>query len=318
MTPDPGHAFALFALAMAADALIAWPAPARWLEAPRAGAERLANAIEKRLNRERRGVAARRLRGALVTVSFALAGFGLGSAAAALARALAYGEAVDLVLLLTLVGPRRLYAALRHAGGDAAFRRLAPDDPPRGDELARNRAAILAAALRFCDRLTAPLFWYALFGLPALGAYAGVRAAALACGHVTARLEPFGAAALRLGAVLDLLPAPLAGLVLGLAAAFVPGARPLAALSAGLRDGPRHPLAPALFSAGGAMAAALGLALGGRYRIAGEPALRPEVGAGGRLRAETADLARAAQLFAVACLILAGLCGGAALALAPR
>ncbi len=107
-------------------------------------------------------------------------------------------------------------------------------------------------------------------------------------------------------------PAPIAGTILTLAAAFVPGANPLRALTTMARDS-RNRGAPGAGWTESAVAGALGLSLAGPRRYRGEVVRGPWIGSG-RARATPADITRAVYLFAVACLIAIGLTAVLALA----
>src|SRR5439155_15017940 len=112
--------------------------------------------------------------------------------------------------------------------------------------------------------------------------------------------------------LLNLVPARLSGLLLVVASAFTGEAAARHALRAMLRDGRRHH-SPNAGWPEAAMAGALGLALAGPRQYAGERVDDPWLG-GGTARARTADIGRALRLYALACLLLAGLMLGAWLA----
>lgn len=277
---------------------------------------RAARAAERRLNRENRSPETRRVRGALAVGVLAAAAAAAGWAVEAFARAVPFGWIAELVIAAALVAQRESYRSARlvaHAleAGDLETARAALEGLVRGagagDAFTLARGAVAGLGLRFSDRVIAPVFWFALLGLPGMLAF---RMVDLFDATMTARrprTRAFGAAARRLDDGLELVPARLAGLLLALAALFVPRARPGAALRIMLRDARRH----ASVNAGwpvAAMAGALDLALGGARRD-GAGGGRARWLGDGRARAVPDDARRGLSLFAVACLIDAALVG---------
>jgi adenosylcobinamide-phosphate synthase len=167
------------------------------------------------------------------------------------------------------------------------------------------RVAIEAGARLLDQRVVAPLFWYALLGLP--GAFVWTAADALdeAIGHPDPRHAQFGAAAAHLDDALNFLPARLSAALLTLAALFVPGAAARRAWAT-VRTGARlHPSRNGGWPVA-AVAGALDLSLAGPRRQGDTVAREPWIGAG-RARAMPTDLRRARVLIAVAGLLAAGL-----------
>ena len=109
------------------------------------------------------------------------------------------------------------------------------------------------------------MFWYLLLGLPGLFAYKMANTLDSMIGHRTPRYRSFGWAAARLDDVLNIVPAPLSGLLLAAAAVFAKNGRPGRALAIMLRDGRKHH-SPNAGWPESAMAGALGLALAGPRR----------------------------------------------------
>ena len=71
-------------------------------------------------------------------------------------------------------------------------------NPETLDEPGVCRAAIESLAENFSDGVVAPVFWYALFGLPGIAVYKMVNTADSMVGHRTPRHEAYGWAAARL------------------------------------------------------------------------------------------------------------------------
>ncbi len=264
----------------------------RGLPNPRAALARLVQALERRLNRPQRGRAERRARGAAVALGLAVLGLAVGWLVEWITRHYPFAWAVELLLLVLLITQRdtwRRGADLAQAVNHGSLirarevlrplvgERLAPQAVDRLGAPEVVEAGIAALGRRFASGLIGPVFWYVVLGLPGLFLQLCARVMA-AC--LSEHVGDFGLAARSLERGLAAVPGYLAGVILAAAAAFVPGGRPLAALGRALkgREG---------------AAAALGAAL------------RPLPG--------PTRLARALAIFAVACLIDAGLIAALAL-----
>jgi len=285
---------------------------ARHLPNPLALTRQAARMLRQRLDRPFRDAETRRLRGMLVTGALVGAAALLGWIVQRLAAAVPAAAALQLLLLVLILGQRRTFSEVRAAalalgrgsGGlvgarGCAGRLLAPGwDAKALDAHGVARVAITAAARGFAERVAAPVFWFALLGLPA--------ALAVAAANAIAEREPrpgaFLQGALRLDNALQLLPSACAAFILALAAFAVPQGRPVAAIEAMATEKGRlaarsrgWPLA--------AVAGALGLALAGPQQTAdGQIVPLPWIG-NGRARAEGRDVEHTLYLFAAACLI---------------
>ncbi len=309
----PSLVLLLFALLL--DAYIGdAPLVFRILPHPLATMRRIARGLERRLNRKERGEGTRRMRGVLVVVVLALGAAAAGGALEWLGSTVPFVWIAELVAIAALLAQRESYLGARLVAraleaGDMKTARGALDGlergPRAGDAFGLARGAIEAVALRFADRVAAPVFWFVLLGLPGMFAYRMVEV--LDATLRARRAGVFGQGAARLDAALQLLPARLAAILIACAALFVPAGRPGAAARTMMRDARR--CGDAQQNAAwpqAAMAGALGLALVGPPRGAwlGD----------GRARAEPGDVRRALYLFMVACLIDAALVGLLALA----
>lgn len=268
--------------------------------------------LDLRLNRDSRSTASRVARGTAVVLIIAALAFAVGYVIAGLALGWRHGWIVEIVVVATLLaqrsafdGARAVARMLRTRGvevGRETLARSASYDVSSLDENAVARGTIEGCAERFCDGVIGPALWYMVLGLPGICAYRAITAAARRIGHSTPHYAAFGGGAAWLDRMANFAPAPLAGMILTLAAAFVPGANPLRALTTMARDS-RNRAAPG----------ALGLSLAGPRRYRGEVMRGPWIG-NGRARATVADITRAVYLFAVACLITIGLTAVLALA----
>jgi adenosylcobinamide-phosphate synthase len=274
----------------------------------------LIGTLDRRLNRETLGEASRRRRGVLavtVLVTGALAtGFLLMALFAAMGPAGLLLEAVVLAIFLaqkSLADHVRDVAEALEREGLAAGRRavamIVGRDPEQLDAAGVARAAIESLAENASDGIVAPFLWYLLLGLPGLFAYKVVNTADSMIGHMSERHRAFGWAAARLDDVLNWPASRLTALLF----ALVAGRRRKAAIGAvwavTRRDAPTH-RSPNAGWPEAAMAAALGLSLGGPRRygelVVEAPMLNPE----GRRDASTADIRAALALFATAANLL--------------
>jgi len=162
-------------------------------------------------------------------------------------------------------------------------------DPQTLDRSGVARAAVESAAENFSDGVVAPVFWFALLGLPGLLAYKTINTADSMIGHMSERYRAFGWAAARLDDVLNWVPARIAGGILCL----VGGGR--AAMDVMLRDADLH-RSPNAGWPEAAMAASLGLALAGPRVYGGVPTDDPYLNPQGRGDARPSDIRAAVRL----------------------
>lgn len=302
----------LLVAALAVEALLGGlPSVFRGAGAPLRALRRLIEALERKLNREKRSPADRAVRGVLVTLFVVAAAGAVGWGVAWLGQNHPFGWPIEFIGVLLLIDQRQRHAQVGRvaqaiAAGDLEVARrelgrLVRRDPGLMDDFGVARAAVESAATGFVTGVVAPAFWYALFGFPGLAVYRVVAVMDATIGHQTPRYRAFGLAAARLDDVLELIPARLAGLFLVVAAVFVPAASPLRALGTMVREAGRHrslnfgwPVA--------AMAGAVNVTLAGPRHYAGATVDDPWIG-GGTARIVPRDMRRALYLYAVACLI---------------
>ncbi len=170
--------------------------------------------------------------------------------------------------------------------GREAVAQIVGRDPETLDEAGVARAAIESAAENFSDGVVAPAFWFAVAGLPGIMIYKLVNTADSMIGHRTPRHEAFGWAAARLDDLLNLIPARLTALLF-LVVAMAPDK-----LKTVYRDAPRH-RSPNAGWPEAALATALGLALAGPRRYAGQVVDDPWMNPAGRKLANSGDIRRA-------------------------
>ena len=288
----------------------------RVLGLPRRTVLAAAGWCDRRLNRLNRSPAARAVRGFIVTAVFAFGAVAAGLALTLVLRwvpdghltygRLPYGRLIELLIVAGALGLRRPWNLLRAVGGALewqgvtagreAVRSLTGRHIYSLDEHGVVRAAIEGAAQALERRVVAPALWYALLGLPGLLLWMASDGLAHAIGGGP-RHDRFGRPAAVLHGLLGYVPARLTALLVVLACPFVPKARAGEAVRTLLSAGP-----PAV----AAFAGALDLSLGGPRRE-GEVLVCDAWIGEGRARAVPADIRRAQAVYAVACLLLAGL-----------
>jgi adenosylcobinamide-phosphate synthase len=234
------HALLVLAGALALDLAVGeWPArlhPVVWMGA-------VISWLERRAPSGRRGQLAH---GALMALSvpllFAAGAWGLCHAA----RGSAFlSVAVEALLLKSAFAVRALgeaarevAAALRRGEVDAAragLRSLCSRDPSRLEASQVAAAAVESVAENASDSAVAPLFWWALLGVPGALAYRAVNTLDARVGY-RGRYEWLGKASARLDDLLNLIPARItAGLLV--ACGFLLGANARAGLAVLRRDG---------------------------------------------------------------------------------
>ncbi len=307
--------FAILLLAFMLDAAYGDPP---WLyrrvSHPVALLGRILEAAEVRWNRPGLGARARFLRGlGFVLAVVAFAG-GLGWAVERLCNSFPGGWVLEAVLASTLIAFRGLHDHVRAVaealGFDldearAAVAHIVGRDPARLDAPGVARAAAESLAENFSDGVVAPLFWFALLGLPGLCAYKALNTLDSMIGQRNPRFEHFGKAAARLDDALNWVPARLAGLLFVLAALVLPQASAARAFRTMWRDAPRH-RSPNAGWPEAALAGALGFALAGPRHY--PDGVVPDHWMGdGRAELDAADLRAALRLYLVAGALIAGL-----------
>jgi adenosylcobinamide-phosphate synthase len=320
-----GHAGSSLALALLVafllDVLLGDPPWLyRHLPHPVAAFGRLVEAAEGRLNRPARGRGTLIWRGVVVTAALVLTAAVLGWGLAALAQWLPASAVIEGVLAYSLIAYRGLHDHVRDVAqglgegleaARAAAAKIVGRDPQSLDAAGTARAAVESLAENFSDGVVAPLFYFALFGLPGLLAYKAINTLDSMIGYRSARYEAFGKAAARLDDAANWLPARLTALLVVTAALVTPGTQPRRALATVLRDAPHH-RSPNAGWPEAAFAGALGFALGGP-RDYGQGAISDHWMGDGRSALDAGDVRRALALYRTSgILILIALVGLAA------
>jgi adenosylcobinamide-phosphate synthase len=307
-------------LGAALDALLgdprSWPHPVRWIGRLITGMERALRWVIER------GRGARRAeRCAGVVLSLAVTGLTMVAAWGAIALGDRVGQFAGLAARTLLVfwglAARSLGAeALRAAEApelETARRELAlivGRDTADLETSAISRACVETVAENCNDAVVAPLFWLALGGPVALWGYKAASTLDSMVGYRDDRYRDLGWASARLDDLLAFVPARLTWLLIALAAVLW-GEHAGAALRIGWRDGRKHPSPNAAWSEA-AMAAALGVQLGGAASYGGVRSFKPLLGDRGN-SIGPATVRRAVRLMRTVALIAVLLAWGARL-----
>ena len=262
--------------ALVIDALFGdMPAIFRHIDHPVVVAGRAIAFFDRKLNRESRSESSRRGRGIVVVILLVGAAAAVGFTVERVCHGHLLGAIFEALVIAVLIAQRSLYqhvAAVAKAldsgglgAGRAAVRRIVGRDPMSLDTHGVARAAIESLSENFSDGVVAPVFWYLLLGLPGLLAYKMANTLDSMIGHRTPHYRSFGWAAARFDDALNLVPAPISGLLLVAAAAIVDRRRAARGLMIMLRDGRKHQ-SPNAGWPESAMAGALGVALAGPRR----------------------------------------------------
>ena len=317
LPPYQGGASLLIVLvvALAIDAVAGDPA---WLYRsvphPVAILGRAVAVLDGRWNDPQASPVRRRRLGALTVLLVTAGATGLAWALAHGLRQFSWSWGVEAVAASTLLAFRGLHDHVRRVAsaldqGTAPARRavaaIVGRDPASLDGPGVARAAIESAAENFADGVIAPAFWFLVAGLPGMAAYKAINTLDSMIGHRAPRHADFGRLAARLDDAANVLPARIAGGLIVCAAAAIPGASGTQAWRAMLRDAPGH-RSPNAGWPEAAMAGALGLALAGPRRYAGETVDDGWMGTG-RRDADSRDIRRALVVYLGAGAILVGL-----------
>ncbi|WP_234417124.1 adenosylcobinamide-phosphate synthase CbiB [Loktanella sp. Alg231-35] len=199
------------------------------------------------------------------------------------------GPVLDIIVLAVLLAQRSLVQHVQSVGdalrlslgdGKLAVAMIVGRDTRDMDEAAVARSAIESAAENLSDGVIAPVFWFAVAGVPGLLIYKIVNTADSMIGYRTPKHDAFGWAAARLDDLLNLIPARLTAALIW-AVTSRPDTRAI------LREAPLH-RSPNAGWPEAAMAHGLDIALSGPRSYEGTTKDYPFVNADGE-RALSAD-----------------------------
>ena len=306
-------ALLILLIALVADAVVGdpdriwrrYPHPVVWMGG-------LINRLDTALNHERQSFRTRQLFGVfavfILLTTCGLVAFLIDWAL----RALPYHLLTSGLVASVLIAQNSLYRHVNrvwiafHNGGleqaRCAVSMVVGRNPDTLDPAGVSRAAIETTAENFSDGVVAPVFWFALLGLPGLVLYKAINTADSMVGHRSPRHEAFGWAAARLDDHVNFLPARLAGILVSLAAPIVGGSI-VVSLKVMWRDAKLHK-SPNAGWPEAAMAGALGLALAGPRQYQDGLVDDAFLNAEGRVHAVPGDILRALHLLIGACSLM--------------
>lgn len=257
---------------------------------------------------------------------YALVGVGLGAGSGLLLQLLARaacgtGGALPVASAVGVAAAGRM---LRHTSTRIEERLLAGDlegarellpwlvgrDPSTLDASGVSAAVVESLAENTVDAVVAPVFWGLVAGAPGVLGHRAVNTMDAMVGHRSERYARFGTAAARLDDVLAWVPARLFAALVATLSAVSPSASARRVLAIVRRDGPAHP-SPNSGVAESAVAAALGVELGGPLRYGDRLEERPRLGEGPRpspvVVAQARRLVDRVEMMVVVALVAVGL-----------
>lgn len=271
-------------------------------------AGKLIEYLDQRLNKPGVSPAEGRARGAAALAVLVGAAFFPAYVIADILSGWRAGWLVEVLLATSLVAQRSLkdhvldvHAALARSLPEArkSVSMIVGRDPSRLDESGVSRAALESLAENASDGIVAPILWYALLGLPGIAVYKAINTADSMIGHKNQKYQWFGWASARLDDVVNLPASRLTGLLF--AACHPSRFREIVGVMR--RDAPKHQ-SPNAGWPEAAMAAAMGLRLGGPRSYQGDTVDLPWMGEG-RSTLTRADILSGVKLMQRAMLVLA-------------
>jgi adenosylcobinamide-phosphate synthase len=155
------------------------------------------------------------------------------------------------------------------ADGRKAVAMIVGRDTSHLDESDITRAALESLAENTADGIVAPLFWFAILGLPGIVAYKVINTADSMIGHMSTQHRHFGFFAAKLDDVVNLPASRLTGLFFAAAALFKSTSAAQESLTSMWEDASKH-RSPNAGWPEAAMAGALGVKFGGPRAYEGE------------------------------------------------
>jgi len=191
---------------------------------------------DQKLNRSDRLQNDRAIRGGLTILFLILSLGAIGWIIAKLSQVMGYVWIVETILIMSFVTQgvayQKLYRLAKHlktSNLDSVYQELLliTHHPIRKEDSGNIfRRAIEACAGVIVRRGVGPIFWYILFGLPGLLVYSSTSIMADYFDDKGDKHIAFGFASRRLNNIFNYIPARLAGLIISIAAIFVPTAKP--------------------------------------------------------------------------------------------
>ena len=305
------NSFTLAALVLVIESFVGYPPaleklighPVEWIG-------KLISYIDEGLNDPEVDTAQNRRHGILAVVLLCAA---VGIPTWILAKTLSqysYGWFIDVAFATAFIAQKSLrdhVSAVDRAlgvsisAGRNEIKKIVGRDPEGLDENGVAKAALEGLAENTADGITAPIFWYALLGLPGLVIYKAINTADSMIGHKSEKYLHFGWAAAKLDDLVNLPASRLTGLMFAAAAWVSSKTDAQSALQSMWRDAGKHQ-SPNAGWPEAAMAGALGLRFGGPRQYDGETVDLPFMGDGRDV--EQKDITRGLELYDRALIVL--------------
>jgi adenosylcobinamide-phosphate synthase len=304
----PFPVFASAALAVIVERFVGYPDevfarighPVVWIG-------RLIAFLDKKLNRIAADRQETRLRGAIALAVLVVAVFLPTWIIAQLLGGWRGGWIIEALLASSLIAQKSMrdhvLDVYRNLGKSLPKARIAVGkivgrDPAHLDESGISKAALESLAENTSDGIVAPVFWYALLGLPGIAVYKAINTADSMIGHRTDRYLHFGWAAARIDDLVNLPCSRLAGVLF--AAATPHRFREIFEVMR--RDAPKHN-SPNAGWPEASLAAALDLSFGGPRTYDGRHVDLPWMGEG-RATMTRQDIKRGLKIYSRAMWLL--------------
>ncbi|MDE2445868.1 MAG: cobalamin biosynthesis protein CobD [Alphaproteobacteria bacterium] len=309
------NSFALAALALVVENLVGYPQalfarighPVQWIG-------KVIAYLDEGLNDPEADNSSQRYQGGFAVFALCLA-VGLPTfVVAKILGVVPYGWVINVLLATSLLAQKSLRDHVQAVANAlpqslstarTELSKIVGRDPQSLDESGIAKAALESLAENTADGITAPLFWYAVAGLPGIAIYKAINTADSMIGHKSEKYLHFGWAAARLDDLVNLPASRLTGLAFAAAAWFTSKADAQNALKAMWRDAGKH-LSPNAGWPEAAMAGALGLIFGGPRTYEGESVMLPTMG-NGSSNMTVRDIYRGLEIYDRALLILLAL-----------
>lgn len=272
------------------------------------------NFADKYLNQDHWSASVRKRNGALAILVLLFISIIVGKTLLWLLSGLGFwGLMIEAVLVSIFIAQKSLSDHIKRViiplskgdieGGRYAVSMIVGRDPKQLDQSGICRASIESLAENFSDGVVAPIFWYAVFGLPGILAYKMLNTADSMIGHMNVKYQDFGWASAKLDDLVNWAPARLSAVLIALAnfmrskQSGIQSAR-IALTDAGMHRSPNAGWPEA------AMAGGLNIALAGPRKYQGYFVNDSYMNPSGRLHLSYQDLSSALTIFWRSCVIL--------------
>jgi adenosylcobinamide-phosphate synthase len=306
------NSFALAALVLAIEGFVGYPqALYKFIGHPVEWIGKLISFLDDGLNDPDQDKSEVRAQGVFAIVILCVA---VGIPAWLISKTLAgisYGWIVNVLLATAFVAQKSLrdHVSAVHRALSAslpaarqAVGKIVGRDPDTLDESGIAKAALESLAENTADGITAPIFWYALLGLPGLVIYKAINTADSMIGHKSEKYLHFGWAAAKLDDLVNLPASRLTGLLFAAAAWLTSKKSAQSSLRSMWRDAGKHQ-SPNAGWPEAAMAGAIGLRFGGPRNYDGELVDLPYMG-DGRETLTADDIGKGVELYDRAMIVL--------------